>query len=147
MQKAIENMQEIIAHCRANEPVPLDLLQWLAEILDDFLARRTETIEEGMGLVNARGGVPWRIEAGMRARDAALRELAARHCPCATATAAAQQIGVLALRYAASAWRFDGEREAMPPHYEGKPEEWLWRAFKSGAAMPLGERQLRKILG
>jgi hypothetical protein len=34
----------------------------------------------------------------------------------------------------------------MPETYEGTPLEFLWRAFKSGAPMPIGERQLRRIL-
>jgi hypothetical protein len=34
----------------------------------------------------------------------------------------------------------------MPVDYAGTAHEQLWLAFKSGAAMPLGERQLRTIL-
>jgi len=50
-------------------------------------------------------------------------------------------------RYGGSAWRLDREHAAMPADYAGTPHAHLWRAFKSGAAMPLGERQLRTILG
>jgi hypothetical protein len=35
----------------------------------------------------------------------------------------------------------------MPPRYRGTEREFVWRAFKSGAPMPLGERQLRNIVG
>jgi hypothetical protein len=35
----------------------------------------------------------------------------------------------------------------MPTEHGGKPRELLWRAFKSGAPMPIGERQLRHIMG
>jgi hypothetical protein len=35
----------------------------------------------------------------------------------------------------------------MPSEYEGRQQKWIWIAFKTGAAMPLGERQLRQILG
>ncbi len=55
--------------------------------------------------------------------------------------------GLRAVRYAASAWRFDRERDAMPERYKGTQTECLWRAFKSGATMPIGVRQLRNILG
>ncbi len=34
----------------------------------------------------------------------------------------------------------------MPPRYSDTQNEYLWRAFKSGAAMPISERQLRSIL-
>ena len=49
-------------------------------------------------------------------------------------------------RYAASTWRFDRNNDDMPAHYAGTPKECLWRAFKSSAPMPIGERQLRNIL-
>ena len=62
--------------------------------------------------------------------------------PCARA----REIWTVASRYAASTWRFDNELEAMPEHYLGTQHEFLWQAFKSGAAMPIGERQLRNIL-
>ena len=41
---------------------------------------------------------------------------------------------------------FDRNRDEMPQAYQRTPKEWIWLAFKSGAAMPLGERQLRNIL-
>jgi hypothetical protein len=52
----------------------------------------------------------------------------------------------MARRYAASAWRHDRENGEMPAHYRGTAKECLWRAFASGATMPLCERQLRTIL-
>jgi hypothetical protein len=58
----------------------------------------------------------------------------------------AQEIWTTARRYAASAWRFDQDRDEMPAHYAGTPKECLWQAFKSSAPMPIGERQLRNIL-
>jgi hypothetical protein len=61
-------------------------------------------------------------------------------------SAQAERIWTLATRYAASAWRFDQDLEAMPAHYDGTPKQNLWAAFASGAAMPLGKRQLRSVL-
>jgi hypothetical protein len=86
------------------------------------------------------------MEAAIRRRDQALRELAQRHFGGLTNTARANRIQQLALRYAASAWRLDRDQQDMPPAYAGTPHESLWHAFKSGATMPLCSRQLRQIL-
>ncbi len=61
--------------------------------------------------------------------------------------AQARSIRSLALRYAASAWPRERNCEMLPAASEGTFREWLWIAFKSGAPMPLGERQLRHVLG
>jgi hypothetical protein len=50
-------------------------------------------------------------------------------------------------RFAAANWTADRGEYGMPDRYRGTPKEYLWLAFKSGAAMPLGERRLRSILG
>ena len=76
----------------------------------------------------------------------ALRELVERFHGTRSVSGQAQEVRRRALRYAASAWRFDRDRDAMPPRYDGTQKEYLWRAFKAGAAMPLSERQLRSIL-
>jgi hypothetical protein len=82
----------------------------------------------------------------MRKRDAALRELAERfYCGQAVSRQAAA-IYRAALRYAGSRWRSDRSAEDLPPEHCGTPYEWLWHAFKSGATMPIGDRQLRHIL-
>ena len=86
------------------------------------------------------------VEDAIRLRDAALRELAERFHRTLSVSSQAQEVRRRALRYAASAWRFDRERGAMPPRYDGTQTKYLWRAFKSGAAMPLNELQLRNIL-
>jgi hypothetical protein len=76
-----------------------------------------------------------------------LRNLAASHLESLSVSAQADRIHRLSLRYAASSWRFDRERSEMPSCYHGTVQEQLWYAFKSGATMPLGTRQLRTILG
>jgi hypothetical protein len=120
---------------------------WLAASLQSYLDRQSESLNDAFGLRNPRGGVPWRMEASMRARDEALRSLAKQHFPALNTSAQAARIRALSTRYEASGWRFDRVQECMPKAYEGTPHELLWRAFKSGAAMPLGTRQLRTILG
>ena len=87
------------------------------------------------------------MEEAIRVRDCALRELAGRFHGARSVSGQAQEIRRRALRYAASAWRFDSARSAMPGRYAGTQKEYLWHAFKSGAAMPIGVRQLRNILG
>ena len=77
------------------------------------------------------------------ARNAALCELAAT----LPAERRIQELRTLLERYATTAWRFDSGREEMPEHYRGAQREILWRAFKSGARLPLCERQLRNIVG
>jgi hypothetical protein len=146
MLATIGNLREIARVCRSGEPLDSELAGWLGASLEEFLCRRAPTIEEALGLRAPRGGVPWWLEEAMRQRDAALRELAAALFPALSGTAQARQIHALAVRYAASAWRHDAARDAMPPHYAGKANAWLWRAFKSGAPMPICERQLRNIL-
>jgi hypothetical protein len=90
--------------------------------------------------------LPWWREEAVRRRDAILRELAATFQPTQSASMQAKWIHMRAVRYAASAWRHDRARENMPPHYAGKPSVYLWQAFKSGAPMPICERQLRTVL-
>jgi hypothetical protein len=147
MLASIDNMRTVAKLCRTREPLPETLASWLSTSLQSFLDQRSESLNEAFGLRNARGGVPWRTEAGMRVRDEALRQLAAEHLGGLTRSAQATRIHQLSARYEASSWRFDRSQENMSKAYERTPHEWLWRAFKSGATMPLGARHLRTILG
>ena len=121
-------------------------LRWLGRALHNFLTHRCRTVDQALGLRFPRGGMPWWREEATRKRDAALRELAARYYAAQSVTTQARRLCSLSVRYAASAWRFDEKREAMPCHYVGTVHEWLWMAFASGAAMPIRERQLRNVL-
>ena len=147
MLQSIHNMRALAELCRAGEPLPDPLASWLADSLQSFLDQRSPSLNEAFGLRNARGGIPWRREVSIRMRDAALRALAKRHLERLSVSAQAAQLHSLSLRYGASRWRFDRDRAAMPASYLGTPQEFLWHAFKSGAAMPLCARQLRTILG
>lgn len=147
MPAAIDNMRTVAKLCRTREPLPEPLASWLAASIQSYLDRNTESLNDAFGLRNARGGVPCRMEASMRERDRTLRALAARHFGNLSTSAQATQIHLLSVRYEATSWRFDRMHEGVPSGYEGTPHELLWRAFKSGAAMPLGTRQLRTILG
>jgi len=142
----IDNMRTVMQLCQAGETLPPHLSDWLAVSLHAFLTNRAESLNDAFGLRNARGGIPWRMEANIRVRDRALRGLATAHFSGLSLSARAARIHELSCRYAAASWRFDREREAMPPSYSGTPMAGLWQAFKSGAAMPLCQRQLQKIL-
>ena len=146
MPTTIQNLREISRRCEAGEPLDVELARWLGHSLTLFLERQAYTLEEAIGLHFGRGGVPWWLEDAMRRRDTALRELADAYLKGLSTAARARAIHREALRYAASSWRADRERREMPQWYAGTIHEGLWRAFKSGAPMPLGERQLRTIL-
>ena len=143
---AVGNLREIVGRCQSGKPLDEPLARWLAASLDRFLHRRCSSIEDAFGLRAPRGGVPWWLEEAIRIRDAALRELAERHLAELSVAARARRIHSISVRYGASAWRHDCENEARPERYGGTPSEFLWRAFKSGAPMPVCERQLRNIL-
>jgi hypothetical protein len=146
MLQEIHKLREISQKCLASEPVEDEYLVWLGSAFQRYLNQECTSLEEALGLRFAKGGVPWWLEEAIRVRDAALRALAdqvyADHC----LTAKAREVRKLASRYAASAWRFDRCRDAMPTAYMGTPKQHLWVAFSSGAAMPLSERQLRNVL-
>ena len=143
---SIDNLREIMGRCFDGEPLERDLADWLGEAIDGYLTRQFRTLEEALGLIFPRGGIPWWREEAMRKRDAALRYLAETFLDELARGMQAQEIWTAASRYAASAWRCDQDNDAMPTHYADTPKECLWQAFKSGAPMPIGERQLRNIL-
>ena len=146
MLHSIENIRTVAQLCHSREPLPESLAVWLANSLESFLDRRTPSLNDAFGIRNARGGVPWRAEAGIRARDKALRSLSNTYLSGLSISARADRLHQLSLRYAASSWRFDRHAAQMPPAYAGTAQECLWQAFKSGATMPLCSRQLRTIL-
>ena len=145
--RTIDNLREVARRCRAGEQLPAELAAWLGISLEDFLFHRRRSLDDALGLRWPRGGVAWWMEEAIRARDAALRELARRFYPVQSVSAQARDVYNRSIRYAASAWLRDRNRGEMPAQYRGSPHEWLWHAFVSGAAMPVGECQLRQILG
>ena len=143
---SIDNLREIMSQCFDGKPLDGELADWLGEAIDGYLTRQFRTLEEALGLIFPRGGIPWWREEAMRKRDAALRYLAETFFDEVALGRQAQEIWTAARRYAASAWRFDADNEEMPANYAGTVKECLWQAFKSGAPMSIGERQLRNIL-
>lgn len=147
MLAAIDRLREVSRRCLDGEPLDHDLAEWLGDSLKGYLDRRHQSMGEAFGLVFPKGGVPWWREEAIRKRDAALRELAERYYDDCSPCAQSRNIGTLAVRYAASAWRIDRSNTEMPRRYRRTVKEFLWCAFASGAAMPIGQRQLRNILG
>ena len=141
-----QRLQEIARRCQHGEPLDRHLSRWLGTALDAYLERTSESLEEALGLRYGRGGVPWWREAAIRQRDAALRKMASEFFADLPLCARSQRIAELATRYAATAWRTDRDAEGMPPSYAMTVREPLWAAFRSGATMPLGERQIRNII-
>lgn len=141
-----DRLEEIARRCQLGEPLDPHHAFWLAKAIDSYLSKAATSLEEALGLRYGRGGVPWWREKALSERDAALRELAAEFFADLSICNRSREISTLALRYGASAWRRDRDGRDMPQAYAGTPREYLWRAFKSGATMPLSERQVRNIL-
>jgi hypothetical protein len=146
MLSAIKDLREIAQRCSEGRPLGDQQARWFGRCLGEFLAHRAPTLEEAFGLRPTRGGVPWWREEAIRQRNAALRDLCERFYNAESVSKQARQIYVATMRYGCSGWRFDRDRLALPADYVGTMKEFLWRAFKSGAPMPIGERQLRTIL-
>lgn len=147
MLHGINNLREIV-HCfSSGRQLDEGLSRWLASALEDFLDHRCNDLHEAFGLKAGQGGVPWWLEVAIRERNTALQDLADALRPERSISALVRRVHVLTVRYAASAWCIDRNYDDMPQHYAGTAKEYLWRAFKSGAPMPLGERQLRNIVG
>ena len=146
MLNSIDNLRQIKQRCIAGEPLDMNQAQWLGTALSRFLDHRCTSMDDALGLRFAQGGMPWWRAEANRERDAALRDVAETYMAGQSKSAQAKQIARMSLRYAASAWRLDRVSEDMPSHYEDTIKQPLWLAFKSGATMPIGERQLRNIL-
>ena len=67
--------------------------------------------------------MPWWQEEAIFKRNVALRELAERLFGNLSPAAQAERIATLAVRYAASVWRYDSESDAMRAKYRGRPSD------------------------
>lgn len=147
MSVSVERLRTIQEIIRTGGALPVDLARWVQSGLDRFLTREARDLDDAFGLYMGQGGVPWWREEAIRRRDEALRRFAAAS-PQAPAgiTARARYVAQAIRRYGGSAWLLERALDAPPAGAPGTAREWLWRAFKSGAPMPLGERQLRTVL-
>ena len=146
MLQEIDHLREIAEYCRKGSALDPKLANWLGLCLEKFLSDRVAHMDEAFGIRTSRGGVPWRLEAAIRKRDAALRALAQQMPSSLSVRARARAICQLSIRYGASAWCFDKNRSEMPKTYAGTAGEQLWTAFRSGAPMPIGERRVSEII-
>jgi hypothetical protein len=143
----VEALFAVRACCKNDRPLPAELRRWLAYSLGRYLEHDCDNLNEAFGVIQGHGGVPWWRERAIRERDAALRELARRHFGARSVYGRAKLVVRLSERYAATCWPRDQMLERMPERYAGTPKEQLWRAFRSGAKMPVSERRLRTLLG
>ena len=143
----IDTLDSIRKHCLRGAPLPSKVRRWLAEAIGRYLEQDCESLNEAFGVMQPRGGMPWWRERAIRIRDAALRDLYRSFFTHAPVGRRAQEISQLSRRYASTCWPRDRTRKSMPEHYRGTPKEYLWRAFKSKAKMPVTERHLRTVLG
>ncbi len=141
----VSGLREAARLLAVGAPLPAPLAIWLAHSLRAFLDRQHDDLEDALGLRWGRGGVPWWMDEAIRARDAALHRLAGMLLPAGSGSARARAVHLRSMRYAGTAWPRDRQLAGMPEAYLGTEREFLWRAFASGAAMPLGERRLRQI--
>lgn len=146
MQASIDALDEICRICDGDGLLPEDLKSWMARALGRFLSQECDNLNEAFGLAQGRGGVPWWREKAIRERDAALRDLARDAFADLPVPARAREIARLARRYGGTAWPRDRLAGKMPRHHVGTPQAHLWRAFRSGAKMPVTERHLRTLL-
>lgn len=147
MYQSIEHLREISRRCLEGKTLEEDLSNWLGTSLKAYLERQSRSLEDAFGLQFPQGGVPWWREEAIRERDRAIRALAATYFAGLSTYAKAKAIRALADRYAGTAWSRDRALPSMPERYRGTAKAYLWRAFRSGAPMPLGLRQLQSVLG
>ena len=147
MLQTIQTLADIRGRCASQQPLTHAQCTLLADSLDRYLSHDCTNLNEAFGIVNGRGGVAWWMERAIRNRDDALRVLASNHLSDLSVYRQAKEIARLADRYASLCWPRDREIDAMPDRYRDAPQEQLWAAFRSGAAMPISERRLRTILG
>ena len=141
---AVEKLRRLAAELEGGG----DDARWLAACIREYLesAPRGATMDMCLGVAAMPGEVNWWTAEATRVRDDAIRDLAARYYPSLRPGTQAREIERLALRYATASWHHDRDRDTMPERYAGTETAYLWRAFKSGAAMPLKRRQIETVL-
>lgn len=146
MLKNIERLECIRSYCAAGEPMPSELSTWLSDAIERFIALECRNLEEAFEIHRYRGGVPWWRERALYRRDCELNQLYRRFFACLPVGSAAKEIHTLSARYETTVWPRDRKQPEMPAHYAGTPKAHLWKAFRSGAKMPLSRRRLTTLL-
>ncbi len=142
----IETLHVIQSRCADNLPLSAELRDWLAASLGRYLEHDCDNLNEAFGVVQGHGGVPWWRERAIRERDAALRALSRGHYSTISVYSRAKAIAAISERYQTTCWPRDRLLDEMPARYRGTCKEYLWRAFRSEAKMPVSERRLRTLL-
>ena len=87
-----------------------------------------------------------RRERRVTRRDELIRRLARLHFPGLCRAAQAERIAALARSYHAGGWLADRQQAALPERLAGKPEQYVWLAFKTNIRFPFSARQINRIL-
>lgn len=137
----IEDVISLVEH--------LDLVQerWARNIavgLNRFLSGETDDFAAALDLKSPRGKRGWRTLSRVAARDAAIREAAEKFFPALKPTQQAKELAAALLRYQASAWRIDQQKQNCP-YKAGDLRAALWLILTRADHAPAA-RRIRKIL-
>jgi hypothetical protein len=146
MLDAIHALDEICQACNQNRPLPDHLRKWIAGSIGRYLEHDCGDLNTAFGIQQSRGGIPWWREKDIRERNSALCELARAYYANQNLSTKARLIYRLMRRYSGTSWPRDRFKNQMPWNYSGTPQELVWRAFRSGAKMPVSERHLRNLI-
>lgn len=142
----IRVLHDIRSRCAKARPLTRAQRDWLARSLGRFLAQDCGDLDTAFGMLNSHGGVSWRHAEAIRTRDTALRALADARFAGLRISRRARALAWMCRRYQSTCWPRDRRAARMPERYRGTAKEHLWRAFRSGAKMPVSERHLRTVL-
>jgi hypothetical protein len=121
--------------------------RWMADTLAAYVGADADgcTLDDVFGFGAIQGKRSWRQVRNVAMRDEAIRDLAREKFAGICPAAAAREISRLLSRYETTQWRVDRDQPAEFARQLTSPRAHLFRALKSGAAMP-GFRRLQDIL-
>ncbi len=126
------------------DQVPEPWARNVATRLNRFVAGETGDVAAALDLKQPRGKRAWRTVSQVEARNAAIREAAAKFFPALKRTQQANELAVALRRYAVSAWRID-QQEQTCPYKASDLHAALWLILTRVDHALSGER-IRKIL-
>lgn len=147
MLNTINALDQVCKAYSKNHPLPDHLRDWVAGSIEKFLDNDCSDLNAAFGIQQGRGGIPWWREKAIRERNIAICELAEKYFSNQKPAMRARNIHILMERYETTSWPRDRQKVEMPGQYKGTPRELIWRAFRSGAKMPVSERHLRNLIG
>ncbi|MBC2804805.1 hypothetical protein ELH27_14865 [Rhizobium leguminosarum] len=126
------------------ERVPEPWARSMTTRLNRFVSGETGDVAAALDLKSPRGKRAWRTVSQVAARNAAIRETAAKFFPALKPTQQADELAVALRRYEASAWRADWQKETCP-YKASDLHAALWLIL-SRVDHALSAERIRKIL-